>query len=90
MSYLAISSHAKYLHERQSDQEDSDPHTDVDIGGRLPKFDRQTCCSDLERQDRQPAYSIIPANRKAPTRINEADCVGEEGAVDWEQYSKLG
>lgn len=87
---FSVPSYAKDLDRRQGDQEDSDPHADVDICSAIPERDRQSRCGDLERENREPADGVVPTYREAPRWIDEADCIREEGSVDGVHHAKLG
>lgn len=48
----------------------------------MPEADSDTGSSNLERQDREPLYRIVPTRGEAPGWIEEADIVCAERAVD--------
>jgi len=84
---LAVASHAEDVDNTNTDQEDSDPDSNVDgrsasILGVCPEGDCDTSSGQLERQDDQPVHGIVPAHGKAPSGVNEADRVVIERTSD--------
>ena len=60
---FAISADTEDLNDRQSNQKDGNPDTDVIF---MPEVDGKTGCRDLERKNCQPLDGVIPAHCEAP------------------------
>jgi len=86
---FSVALHTEELNHSQSDQKYCNPDTFVDDCASRPKAYSDTSRCDLVRQDRQPAESVVPPDRKPPALIHEPTGVGEEGTVDWVQYSQF-
>jgi hypothetical protein len=50
----------------QSNQEDGNPHTDVDVSSSFPELDGDRGGCQLERKNSQPLNGVLPTNCEAP------------------------
>lgn len=75
---LAICSHAEELNCAESNEEDSNPYTNVDVGGSFPEIDSDRSGCEFERKDSQPLNGILPADSEAPGLGDETACVAKQ------------
>jgi hypothetical protein len=84
---LTVTSNTKDLDTNESDKEDRDPDSHVDIVS--PELDGDGGGDQFEGEHSQPSESVLPTHGETPRRIDEADDVGEEGTVDGVEDSHL-
>jgi len=84
---LTISSNTEELDTNESDKEDTDPDSHVDIFS--PELDGDRGGDQFERKHSKPSKSVLPTDGETPRRIDEAADVCEEGTVDGVEDSHL-
>lgn len=84
---LTVSSNTEELNTNESDKEDGDPDSHVDIFS--PELDGDGGSDQFKGEHSQPSQSVLPTHGEAPRRIDEAADVCEEGTVDGVEDSHL-
>jgi hypothetical protein len=85
---LTVAPNTNNIDEDDNDEEYGNPDAhivfrrNIPVGVGCPELDCNTSSSQFERQDDEPTQGVIPAHSKAPGRVNEADRVVVERAVD--------
>lgn len=72
---LAVCSHAEELDSAESNEENGDPYTNVDVGGTLPEVDSDRSGCEFERKDGQPLNGVLPTDSEAPGLGDETACI---------------
>ena len=75
---LAICSHTEELDSAESNEEDSNPHTNVDVGGSFPEVDGDRSSSKFERKNSQPLNGVLPADSETPRLRDETACIAKQ------------
>jgi len=63
---FSVCSHTKELNCAESNEEDSNPHTNVDVSSSFPEVNSDRSGCKFERKDGQPLNGVLPADSEAP------------------------
>lgn len=77
---LTVTANSKELDDNEEDQEYCHPNCYWYIVP--PELDGDGGSGEFEREDNEPAKSILPTDSKAQRLVDEPACVREEGTVD--------
>lgn len=74
---LTVCTHSKQLNCAKCNEEDGDPHTNVDVGCSFPEFDGDGSGGQFERENGEPLNGVLPTNCEAPRLGDETTSIAE-------------